>query len=166
MTRARFTPMPGKGEPRVIPVRSDYRAGSAITTRWNDNDPYGHVNNAIFYFWFDTAVNRYLIEHDVLDITGGDTIGLVVQTACEYFAPIAFPDEVMARIRVDRLGNSSVTYGVGLFRGEEQEASAAGSFTHVYVDRASRRPVPLPDRLRSVLESIVVSRDSKEPAGQ
>lgn len=158
--------MPGKGSARAIPVRSDYRAGSAITTRWNDNDPYGHVNNAIFYFWFDTAVNRFLVEQDVLDITSGDTIGLVVQTACEYFAPIAFPDDVMARIRVDRLGNSSVTYGVGLFRGDEQEASAAGSFTHVYVDRQSRRPVALRDRLRSVLESIEISPDPEELAGQ
>ena len=137
-------------------MRADYRTGSAITTRWNDNDPYGHVNNAIYYFWFDTAVNRYLIEQGALDITGGKTIGLVVNTSCDYFAPIAFPDEVMARIRVDRLGNSSVTYGVGLFRGDEDVASAAGSFTHVYVDRATRRPVSLLDPLRLALEAIEV----------
>ncbi len=146
--------MPGSKRDRVLPVREDYRTGSAITTRWNDNDPYGHVNNAIYYFWFDTAVNRYLVEQNVLDITGGDTIGLVVQTGCEYYAPIAFPDDVTARIRVDRLGNSSVTYGVGLFRGREQAASAAGSFTHVYVDRDTRRPVPLPAPLRAALEAI------------
>ncbi|MEP3695990.1 MAG: thioesterase family protein [Parasphingorhabdus sp.] len=139
-----------------LPVRSDYRTGSSITTRWNDNDPYGHVNNAIYYFWFDTAVNRYLLEQAVLDIRGGDTIGLVVNTSCDYFAPIAFPDEVMARIRVDRLGNSSVTYGVGLFRGDEIDASAAGSFTHVYVDRETRRPISLPKALRSALEAIEV----------
>ncbi|SIN61514.1 acyl-CoA thioester hydrolase [Parasphingorhabdus marina DSM 22363] len=148
--------MPGKKQDRVLPVRADYRSGSRITTRWNDNDPYGHVNNAIYYFWFDTAVNRYLVEQDVLDIVGGDTIGLVVQTGCEYFAPIAFPDDVTARIRVDRLGNSSVTYGVGLFRGEEQTASAAGSFTHVYVNRETRRPVPLPGPLRNALEAIAI----------
>lgn len=147
---------PGKNAKSPPPVRSDYRAGSAITTRWNDNDPYGHVNNAIYYLWFDTAVNRYLIEQGVLDITGGDTIGLVVNTGCDYFAPIAFPDDVMARIRVDRLGNSSVTYGVGLFRGEEDIASAAGSFTHVYVDRENRRPVSLPTPLRAALEAIAV----------
>lgn len=138
------------------PTRADYRAGSSITTRWNDNDPYGHVNNAVYYFWFDTAVNRYLLEQNVLDISGGDTIGLVVNTSCDYFAPIAFPDEVMARIRVDRLGNSSVTYGVGLFRGNESSASAAGSFTHVYVDRESRRPITLPTALRSELEAIAI----------
>ena len=142
-----------RGEP---PLRSDYREGSRITTRWNDNDPYGHVNNAIYYFWFDTAVNRYLVEQGALDITGGNTIGLVVNTSCDYFAPIAFPDEVMARIRVDRLGNSSVTYGVGLFREDENIASAAGSFTHVYVDRKSRRPIPLHKALRSALETIEV----------
>jgi acyl-CoA thioester hydrolase len=145
---------PGNSLRPEPPVRADYRTGSTITTRWNDNDPYGHVNNAIYYFWFDTAVNRYLIEQGALDITGGDTIGLVVNTSCDYFAPIAFPDEVRAMIRVDRLGNSSVTYGVGLFRGDEAIASAAGSFTHVYVDRVSRRPVPLSARLRSALEAI------------
>lgn len=138
------------------PLRDEYRAGSLITTRWNDNDPYGHVNNAIYYFWFDTAVNRYLIEQGALDISGGETIGLVVNTSCDYFSPIAFPDQVTARIRVDRLGNSSVTYGVGLFREEEPRAAAAGSFTHVYVDRATRRPVKLPERLRLALAAIEV----------
>ena len=127
-----------------------------ISTRWNDNDPYGHVNNAIYYFWFDTAVNRYLVEQGALDITAGQIIGLVVNTGCDYFAPIAFPDEVNARIRVDRLGNSSVTYGVGLFRGDEDTASAAGNFTHVYVDRENRRPVSLTDPLRSALDRIKV----------
>ncbi|OAO01620.1 acyl-CoA thioesterase [Parasphingorhabdus sp.] len=144
---------PGRIEP---PLRSDYRAGSSITTRWNDNDPYGHVNNAIYYFWFDTAVNRYLVEQGALDITGGETIGLVVNTSCDYFAPIAFPDEVMARIRVDRLGNSSVTYGVGLFRRDDAIAAASGSFTHVYVDRDTRRPVSLSAPLRSALEAIKI----------
>jgi len=147
--------MPQGNSPRAAPpARSVYRTGSLITPRWNDNGPYGHVNNAIYYFWFDTAVNRYLIEQGALDITGGDTIGLVVNTSCDYFAPIAFPDNVMARIRVDRLGNSSVTYGVGLFRGDEKIASAAGSFTHVYVNRETRRPVSLPSPLRSALEAI------------
>lgn len=139
-----------------LPVRDDYRTGFSINTRWNDNDPYGHVNNAIYYFWFDTAVNRYLVEQDVLNITGGDTIGLVVNTSCDYFAPISFPDEVMARIRVDKLGNSSVTYGVGLFRKNETSAAAAGSFTHVYVDRDTRRPTSLPAALRSALEAIAI----------
>ena len=138
------------------PVWDDYRSGSAITTRWNDNDPYGHVNNAVYYLWFDSAVNRYLIEQGALDIKASKVIGLVVSTSCDYFAPIAFPDHVEVRIRVGKLGNSSVTYGVGLFRGEEKTASAAGSFTHVYVDRETRRPVALPAPLRSALEAISV----------
>jgi len=145
--------MPGK-ERTVPPVWDDYRDGSSITTRWNDNDPYGHVNNAVYYFWFDSAVNRYLIEQGALDIGKSDVIGLVVQTSCEYFAPISFPDLVEARIRVEKLGRTSVTYGVGLFRGDEKTASAAGNFTHVYVDRESRRPTPLSAPLRSALELI------------
>lgn len=148
-------PVPGKQRPSP-PVRDDYRAGCSITTLWNDNDPYGHVNNAVYYFWFDTAVNRYLIENKALNIEKSEVIGLVVQTSCDYFAPIAFPDLVEARIRVDRLGRTSVTYGVGLFRGDEDTASAAGSFTHVYVDRENRRPTALPDPLRIALESISV----------
>ncbi|MEH6757168.1 MAG: thioesterase family protein [Parasphingorhabdus sp.] len=147
--------MPGNARTQP-PLWNDYRAGSAITTRWNDNDPYGHVNNAVYYFWFDSAVNRYLIEQGALDIKKSDVIGLVVKTRCEYFAPIAFPDLVEVRIRVEKLGRTSVTYGVGLFRGEEKTASAAGSFTHVYVDRQSRRPTPLPTLLRNVLESISI----------
>ena len=141
-------------ERKSPPLWDDYRDGSGITTRWNDNDPYGHVNNAVYYLWFDSAVNRYLIEQEALDIQNSSVIGLVVHTSCDYFAPIAFPDHVEARIRVDKLGNSSVTYGVGLFRGNEKIAAAAGSFTHVYVDRESRRPVALPAPLRSALEHI------------
>ena len=145
------------GNARTLPpLWDDYRGGSAITTRWNDNDPYGHVNNAVYYFWFDSAVNRYLIEQGALDIEKSDVIGLVVQTGCEYFAPIAFPDLVEARIRVEKLGRTSVTYGVGLFRGEEKTASAAGNFTHVYVDRKTRRPTPLSATLRSALKLISI----------
>ncbi|VAW06004.1 putative 4-hydroxybenzoyl-CoA thioesterase [hydrothermal vent metagenome] len=149
--------MPGKARVQP-PVWDDYRAGSTITTRWNDNDPYGHVNNAVYYFWFDSAVNRYLIEQGALDIEQSEVIGLVVNTSCDYFSPLAFPDMVEARICVQKLGNSSVTYGVGLFRGNEKKASAAGSFTHVYVDRETRRPVPLPDPLRTALQTIASNR--------
>lgn len=138
------------------PIWDDYRTGSSITTLWNDNDPYGHINNAVYYFWFDTAVNRYLIKQNALDIAKSEVIGLVVNTSCNYFAPIAFPDLVEARIRVEKLGRTSVTYGVGLFRNEEKTASAAGHFTHVYVDRDTRRPTPLSPALRSALESITV----------
>jgi acyl-CoA thioester hydrolase len=134
--------------------RSAYRAFHAITTRWMDNDAYGHVNNVVYYSWFDTAVNGHLIEHGALDIHRGPVIGLVVETQCNYFAPIEFPQAVDAGLRVAQLGKSSVRYEVGLFvRGEEQTA-AKGHFVHVYVDRDSRRPAALPARLRSVLEAL------------
>lgn len=136
------------------PVRADYRAFTAISTRWSDNDIYGHVNNSVYYFWFDTAVNEYLIRAGALDIHGGSTIGLVVETGCAYFAPTAFPDTIHAGIRVDHIGTSSVRYAVGLFRNDDDEAAAAGHFTHVYVGREGRRPVPLPDDLRTALEAI------------
>ncbi len=137
-------------------LRSAYRAMRPITTRWSDNDVYGHVNNVVYYSWFDTAVNAYLIEHGVLDIHGGDTIGLVIETQCNYFAPLAFPQTVEAGIRVARLGGSSVRYEVGLFAQGQAESAAAGHFIHVYVDRATRRPVPVPEGLRSVLSGLQV----------
>jgi len=136
------------------PLRSDYRAFRAIQTRWMDNDVYGHMNNVVHYSLFDTAVNGWLIEQGVLDIHGGDQIGLVVETGCRYFSEIAFPDVVTAGLRVARLGTSSVRYEVGLFRNEEEAAAAAGFFVHVYVDRRTRRPKPLSEALRQVLETI------------
>lgn len=138
----------------IRPVRSDYAAFTTISTRWSDNDIYGHVNNAVYYLWFDTAVNEYLIRAGALDIHSGEVIGLVVETGCAYFAPAAFPDTIFAGVRVDRIGTSSVRYAVGLFRNDDAEAAAAGHFTHVYVDRTTRRPVALPGRLRTALESI------------
>lgn len=147
-----------RGEPK--PRRNAYRAATAITTRWADNDIYGHVNNAVYYFYFDTAVNQYLVEQGVLDMHHGAVIGLVVETGCSYFAPIAFPDRIHAGIRVDRIGTSSVRYAVGLFRNEDDEASAAGHFTHVYVDRETRRPVPLPADFRAALEAIAIEGES------
>lgn len=137
------------------PLRADYRAYTTISTRWSDNDIYGHVNNSVYYFWFDTAVNEYLIRAGALDIHAGDTIGLVVETGCAYFAPTAFPDIIHAGVRVDHIGTSSVRYGVGLFPNEDADAAAAGHFTHVYVNRDTRRPVPLPDALRTALEAIL-----------
>lgn len=136
--------------------RSAYRVFRPITTRWADNDVYGHVNNVVYYSWFDTAVNAYLIEQGALDIHAGQTIGLVIETQCNYFAPIAFPQTVEAGIRVARLGGSSVRYEVGLFAQGAPLTAAAGHFVHVMVDSKSRRPVPLPDTLRSVLEGLVV----------
>mgnify|MGYP003582806809 FL=1 len=121
-----------------------------------DNDVYGHVNNVVYYSWFDTAVNAHLIEQGALDIHAGDTIGLVIETQCNYFAPLAFPQMVEAGIRVARIGSSSVRYEVGLFAAGEALSAAAGHFVHVYVDRATRRPVSVPASLRTVLEALLV----------
>jgi len=134
--------------------RDDYRAFRIITTRWLDNDIYGHMNNVVHYSLFDTAVNGWLIGEGVLDIHGGDEIGLVVETGCRYFSEMAFPDTITAGIRVARLGSSSVRYEVGLFRNDETTAAAEGFFIHVYVDRSTRRPKPLGDALRGALEGI------------
>ncbi len=141
--------------PRATPQpRSAYKAFVPITTRWMDNDVYGHVNNVVFYSWFDTAVNGYLIQQGVLDIHHGGTIGLVVETQCSYFAPVSFPQAVTAGIRVAHVGSSSVRYEVGLFADDAQLANACGHFVHVYVDRATRRPVALPDNLKNLLETL------------
>ena len=136
--------------------RSAYIAFSAITTRWMDNDVYGHVNNVVYYSWFDTAVNGHLIAQGALDIHAGQVIGLVVETQCHYFAPIAFPQKVTAGIRVAHVGKSSVRYEVALFADDEPLCAAKGHFVHVYVDRASRKPVALPQSLAAVLEKIKV----------
>jgi len=134
--------------------RSAYKVFRPITTRWMDNDVYGHVNNVVYYSWFDTAVNAYLIEQGVLDIHAGTTIGLVIETQCNYFAPLAFPQTIEAGIRVARLGSSSVRYEVGLFAQGEPLCAARGHFVHVYVDRETRRPVSLPALLRTTLETL------------
>ena len=134
--------------------RDEYRYFREISTRWMDNDPYAHVNNVVYYSWFDTAVNGYLIDCGVLDIHAGEVIGLVVETGCQYFSPIAFPDSVCAGVRVSNLGRSSVRYEVGIFRGDQEEASAQGYFVHVYVDRTSHKPVTIPDEIRNVLGKI------------
>lgn len=136
--------------------RTDYRHFQTIPTRWMDNDIYGHVNNVNYYSYFDTAVNQYLIERGVLDIHNGDIVGFVVETSCSYFQPLAFPDAVAAGIRVARIGSSSIRYEVGLFRNDDQEIAAAGHFVHVYVDRASGKPVPVPDVTRAALAAIHV----------
>ncbi|ACA16171.1 thioesterase superfamily protein [Methylobacterium sp. 4-46] len=134
--------------------RAAYRRFVPISTRWSDNDVYGHVNNVVYYAFFDTAVNRVLIEEGALDIAAGAVIGLVVETGCRYFRSVAFPDQVTAGLRVAHQGRSSVRYEVGLFREDEDEAAAQGHFVHVYVDRATNRPVPLPDALRAVLAPL------------
>ena len=134
--------------------RQAYQVFRDITTRWMDNDIDGHVNNVVYYAWFDAAVNAHLIEQGVLDIHAGRTIGLVVETHCNYFAPLAFPQLVQAGIRVASIGSSSVRYEIGLFAQGEDLCAAKGHFIHVYVDRDTRRPVPLPDSFLSVLKAL------------
>lgn len=135
--------------------RSAYKAFRTIGTRWSDNDLYGHVNNVIYYSWFDTAVNGLLIERGALDIHNGGVIGLVIETQCNYFSPLAFPEAVVAGIRVAHVGSSSVRYEVALFPADESLPCAAkGHFIHVYVDRATRRPAALPPELLCVLELL------------
>lgn len=136
------------------PLRGDYKVFRIIPTRWMDNDVYGHMNNVVHYSLFDTAVNGWLIETGALDLRNGDQIGLVVETGCRYFAEMKFPDVVTAGLRIGRLGTTSVRYEIGLFANDDQEAAAEGFFVHVYVDRQSRRPKPLNDRLRSLLSGI------------
>lgn len=135
--------------------RSQFPHFLSIPTRWMDNDVYGHVNNVVYYSYFDTAVNQFLIERGVLDIHRGDIVGFVVDSGCSYFSSISFPDVVHAGIRVRKLGNSSVRYEIALFRNEDTAPCAAGHFVHVYVERASNRSVPIPDAVRAVLASIV-----------
>jgi len=143
-----------KPKPRA---RSAYHHMVDVPTRWMDNDIYGHVNNVHYYSYFDTAVNSFLIAGDALDIHGGAVIGLVVETGCKYFAPLAFPETVQAGIAVTRIGTSSVRYEIGLFKEGEDEPVAEGFFVHVYVDRTSRRPTSLPTELRALLETIQIS---------
>lgn len=136
------------------PARDAYHWFTPITTRWSDNDVYGHVNNVIYYSYFDSVANRYLIEVGGLDIHASNTVGLVVNSGCDYHAPVAYPEALEGALRVDRLGNSSVQYGIGIFPKGSDRACANGTFTHVFVDRISNRPVPIPDRMREALLAI------------
>lgn len=140
--------------------RAHYAHLTAIDTRWMDNDAYGHVNNVVYYSYFDTAVTRWLIERGLLDITGSAAIGLVVETQCRYASPITFPDRVTAGLRVVHLGRSSVRYELALFRNDDESPAAAGHFVHVYVDRTSRLPVAIPDAVRHALETLRTSPTS------
>ena len=137
---------------RALPeVRSAYKHFLPIATRWMDNDAYGHVNNVIYYSYFDTVVNEYLISQGALDIAKSPVIGLVVETGCSYFASIAFPEKIVAGLRVAKIGNSSVRYEVALFREADEQAAAQGHFVHVYVDRATLRPQALAKMLKVAL---------------
>ena len=143
--------------------RSDYRVHRLIPTRWMDNDTYGHVNNVVYYSWFDTVVNAWLIEQGLLDIHHGNPIGLVVETGCRYNRSVAFPEIVEAGLRIAKLGNSSVRWEVGLFTAGHEAPAAEGHFVHVYVDRETRRPAPLPDAWRQVLLPLVVAPNAATP---
>jgi len=134
--------------------RAQYVHFLPIQTRWSDNDVYGHVNNVVYYSWFDTVVNEYLIASGALDIQASAVVGLVVETQCNYFSELAFPQRVDAGLRVAHAGRSSVRYELALFAADSDAASAQGHFVHVYVDRASRRPVPLPTPLRAAVERL------------
>ncbi len=134
--------------------RSDFQYFHAIQTRWMDNDAYGHVNNVIYYSWFDTVVNQFLIVNGALNIAVSQTIGLVIETQCNYLASVSFPDVITAGVCVSKLGNSSVRYEVGIFRNNDNFASAQGLFVHVYVDRETRKPTPIPAQTRHLLQTI------------
>lgn len=151
MSNMPATAAPQRPQPQL---RGAYAHFQRITTRWSDNDVYGHVNNVVYYSWFDAAVNRYLIEQGALDIHAGGTIGLVIETHCNYFAPVAFPQEVDVGIRVASVGRSSVRYEVGIFVVGEEASAACGHFVHVYVDRTERRPVVLPASLLRAVTAI------------
>ncbi len=152
--RAKSKPMNELSRPHPEP-RTAYKALRTIATRWSDNDIYGHVNNVVYYSWFDTAVNGLLIESGALDIHAGNVIGVVVETQCNYFVPLAFPEDVVVAIRVAYVGSSSVRYEVAIFPADPNLPCAAkGHFIHVYVERTTRKPAPLPVTLMTVLETL------------
>ncbi len=137
-------------------TRSQYPHQLPIATRWMDNDVYGHVNNVVYYSYFDTVINRWLVDEGGLDIFGGDVIGLCVESRCAYLKPTAFPEQLVAGLRVAHLGRSSVRYEIAIFAGRDDAAAAQGEFVHVFVDRAARRPVALPEAIRAALEPLRV----------
>ena len=139
-------------------IRSDYIAFQQHSTRWWDNDSYRHINNAVYYSFFDSAVNQILIQADVLHIDSSPVIGLVVETSCRFHASIAFPDVIHTGVRVSKIGTSSVQYDIGLFRNDSDRASADGFFVHVYVDRMTNKPQPIPHDTRKLLETLRVAR--------
>lgn len=135
--------------------RADFAHFCELQTRWNDNDVYGHVNNVVYYAYFDTAINRYLIDEGGLDINASEVIGVCVESQCRYVASVAFPDRLEAGLRVGRLGQSSVRYELGIFRAGEDAPCAVGHFVHVFVDRQTRKSAPLPERIRAALARLV-----------
>jgi acyl-CoA thioester hydrolase len=148
--------MTGMTTPPEAPAdRADFPVLRRISTRWADNDVYGHVNNVVYYAFFDTAVNGWLIDATGRDVRELPAIGLVAETSCRFLAPLSFPDEVVAGLALEHLGRTSVVYRVALFRGDETAPAAIGRFVHVYVDRDSRTPTPVPDAIRSALAGLI-----------
>lgn len=140
--------------------RRRFRSFHSITSRWNDNDVFGHINNIVYYSWIDTAVNRFLISRNLLDLGGSEIVGVVAETGCRYLSQIAYPDDVTVGIGVVRLGRSSVQYAAGVFRADDELASAEGHFVHVYVERRTMRPVAIPDAIRAGLQTILIEGES------
>lgn len=136
------------------PNKDSFSKFIEISTRWSDNDVYRHVNNVIYFSFFDTAVNQNLIEHGLLDVENSPFVGLVVDNQCQYFASITFPDQIKVGLKVIKLGNSSVQYLLGIFKNQDPNICALGKFTHVYVDRSTNRPVPIPGEIRLMLEKL------------
>lgn len=139
-------------------TRVDYLHFTSLSTRWMDNDVYGHVNNALYYGFFDTAINEYLIAEGGLDIDSGSVIAFAVESQCQYLKPLAFPGVIDVGLRVGKLGNSSVRYELAIFKQGENFAVATGYFVHVFVDRGTQRPVPMPATIRAALERLRVSK--------
>jgi len=135
---------------------SSYNYFADITTRWMDNDIYGHVNNVVYYSYFDSVANKFLIEEGGLDIHSAEIIGFVVASSCQYKSPIAYPDKIEAGLTVNKLGNSSVEYAIAIFKQGAESASAVGTFTHVFVNRATDKSVPIPPTIRAALETLLV----------
>ncbi len=144
-------------EKPVPPRRDSFASFVQMRTRWGDNDSYGHVNNVVYYSFFDTAVNQHLIENEVLDIRTSPVIGLVLESQCRFFSSISFPDQITVGLRIAHLGNSSVSYQIGVFRNDDDTAAALGRFVHVYVERETGLPIRIPDSVRAVLEPLLIS---------
>jgi acyl-CoA thioester hydrolase len=136
--------------------RKDYKCFYPISTRWMDNDVYGHINNVTYYSYFDSTVNKYLIENTDLDITNSKIVGYVVNSSCNYLSSLRFPDKIEAGLRVNKIGNSSVTYGIGVFKKGESKVSAFGEFTHVFVNRSENKSTPIPIKTRGALEKLLI----------
>lgn len=150
----------------LCPVRADFRHFLSIPTRWMDNDTYGHVNNVTYYSYFDTVVNEHLIRVGGLDILNSPVIGLVVETSCRFHRSLSFPETIDAALAVAKLGSSAVTYAIALFREGDEAPAATGRFVHVWVDRVTQRPTPVPARIRAALQSLVVARSTMHNAAE